>query len=82
MCFAFYSYCRPGFDIIFADPPYDMEGIEKIPRLAFERDLLVAGGWLILEHPANKHFNEHPAFLEERKYGRVHFTIFEKSEIT
>lgn len=80
--FRFLAYCRPGFDIIFADPPYDMEGIEKIPRLVFERDLLAAGGWLILEHPADKHFKEHPAFLEERKYGRVHFTFFEKPEVT
>ncbi len=80
--FRFLSYCRPGFDIIFADPPYDMEGIEKIPQVIYERDLLAAGGWLVLEHPAGKQFETFPNFLQERKYGRVHFSIFEKPDLT
>lgn len=74
--FKFLSYCRPGFDLIFADPPYDMEGIERIPEMVFARSLVKPGGWLVLEHPAGKQFSHFPQFREERKYGRVHFSIF------
>ena len=35
--FDFLPLCREKFDLVFADPPYDMEGIEKIPQLAFYR---------------------------------------------
>ena len=76
--FRFLSYCRPGFDIFFADPPYDMEGIERIPEADFSRDLLKPGGWLILEHPAGADFTLFPQFKEERKYGKVHFSFFVK----
>ncbi len=77
--FRFLSYCRPGFDLIFADPPYDMEGMEKIPQQVFERELLAEGGWLVMEHPARKKFEQYPYFVQERKYGRVHFSVFEKT---
>lgn len=79
--FRFLSYCRPGFDLIFADPPYEMEKFERIPEAVFGRDLLRPGGWLILEHPAGKQFSHFPQFREERTYGRVHFSFFEKPAI-
>ena len=48
--FVFLKYPQVPFDLIFADPPYDMEGIETIPDLIFNQKLLKPGGWLILEH--------------------------------
>lgn len=74
--FKFLTFCKPGFDIIFADPPYDLTGIEKIVKLVFDRNLLATDGWLILEHPATKKFSTFNTFIEERKYGRVHFSFF------
>ncbi len=64
------------FDIIFADPPYDLEGIENIPDLVFEHDLLDKDGWLIIEHSAETDFSEHPRLDQHRKYGKVNFTMF------
>lgn len=64
------------FDIIFADPPYDMNGIDKIPDLIFEKNLLNPEGWLILEHSKKYKFNHHPRFREMRNYGAVHFSFF------
>ncbi len=64
------------FDIIFADPPYDIEGIEIIPDLVFENDLLDKDGWLIVEHSAGIDFSEHPNFDQNRKYGKVNFSMF------
>ncbi len=74
--FRFLGYCKGGFDIIFADPPYDIEGVEKIPETVFEKKLLSPDGWLILEHSAASRFREHPCLIDERKYGKVHFSFF------
>ena len=78
--FRFLNYCRPGFDLIFADPPYDMPGMEKIIDTVFEKSLLTDDGWLVIEHPATKKFNGFNTFIEERKYGRVHFSFFKKPQ--
>ena len=64
------------FDIIFADPPYDLEGIETIPDLVFENDLLDKEGWLIVEHSAGIDFSAHPNLDQQRKYGKVNFSMF------
>ena len=65
------------FDIIFADPPYDLPGIENLPDLIFDNNLIKDGGWLILEHPSQYDFSEHKYFVQLRRYGMVHFSIFE-----
>lgn len=63
------------FDIIFADPPYDLSNIPDIPKLVFEKDLLKEDGWLIVEHSKDTTF-DHPRFVEHRSYGSVNFSIF------
>ena len=70
--------CREKFDIIFADPPYALDGLASIPDKVFERDILHPGAYLILEHPEEYNFETHPYFVKERKYGNVHFSFFEK----
>jgi 16S rRNA (guanine966-N2)-methyltransferase len=64
------------FDIIFADPPYDMKSLEELPDMILEEDLLETDGWLILEHSSHYDFSSHPAFHFHRQYGNVHFTFF------
>jgi 16S rRNA (guanine(966)-N(2))-methyltransferase RsmD len=76
--FAYLRSCHEIYDLIFADPPYDLAGVEQIPQLVFERDLLKLGSWLIVEHGKEKNFSEHPHFREHRSYGNVNFSIFEK----
>jgi 16S rRNA (guanine966-N2)-methyltransferase len=70
------NFCKPGYDIIFADPPYEMDGILVIPDIVFERKLLNNEGWFILEHSGKFKFSNHFCFKEERVYGNVHFSIF------
>lgn len=76
--FDFIPICREKFDIIFADPPYALEGLETIPDRIFERDILYPERYLILEHGAEHSFREHPYFVKEKVYGRVHFSFFER----
>lgn len=64
------------FDIIFADPPYNLERLRELPDIIFEKNLLTEGGIFVLEHPKEYDFAEHPHFWQHRRYGRVNFTFF------
>ena len=66
------------FNIIFADPPFDLRGLENIPNAVLETDLLAEEGVFILEHPKEYSFTTHPNFKEIRNYGKVQFSFFEK----
>lgn len=73
------SYLKGGtasYDIIFADPPYDLHWLETIPSLIFESGLLKNDGLFILEHSREYNFNAHQNFLEHRHYGSVNFSFF------
>ena len=76
--FDFLPICREKFDIIFADPPYALEGLETLPDKVMELDILHPGCYFILEHGDERSFKEHPFFVKERSYGRVHFSFFAK----
>lgn len=64
------------FDIVFADPPYALEGLDTLPDLVFGSDVLTEDGIFILEHPREYSFEEHPRFWQHRNYGKVNFTFF------
>lgn len=64
------------FNIIFADPPYDLPGIDMIPDLVFNPNILLPNGWFILEHSKKHHFSSHQYFSQLKIYGEVHFSIF------
>lgn len=65
-----------AFDIIFADPPYDMPGFAEIPGKVLESKLVKPGTVFIIEHNKNHDFSALPGFREHRTYGSVNFTIF------
>jgi len=74
--FDFLTICHEKFDIIFADPPYALEGLDTIPDKIFSRDILHPDCYFILEHGDEYSFTDHPRFVKEKTYGRVHFTFF------
>lgn len=65
------------YNIIFADPPYGMEELDKIPKLVFENKMLKEFGVLIVEHDKKTDLSEHPNFIRTRNYGKVNFSFFE-----
>ncbi|MBP5636559.1 MAG: RsmD family RNA methyltransferase [Bacteroidales bacterium] len=75
--FDFLPICREKFDIVFADPPYALDGLDGLPDLMFSLDILHPGCYFILEHGGEHSFTSHPRFVKERVYGRVHFSFFE-----
>lgn len=65
------------FDIVFADPPYDLDGFGEIPGAILSSQLLKQGSLFIMEHSRAYDFSSLPHFLQHRAYGSVNFSIFE-----
>jgi 16S rRNA (guanine966-N2)-methyltransferase len=63
-------------DIVFADPPYELENIPEIHQLVMQNKLVKEGGWLIIEHGPRTDLSQLPHFFEHRKYGNVNFSFF------
>ena len=70
-------------DIIFADPPYDMdvEKFLKIVDIVFERKLLNTDGVLIVEHSKHMDLSENKFLSYSKKYGGSVFSFFEAVEL-
>ena len=75
--FDFLPLCHEKFDIVFADPPYALEGLDRLPDAVFSANILHPERYFILEHGGEYSFHGHPRFVKERCYGRVHFSFFE-----
>jgi 16S rRNA G966 N2-methylase RsmD len=78
--FVFAARIGEQFDLIFADPPYDHPKFGEVADLIFKNNLLKTDGIFILEHSGQFDYSKHPNFRELRRYGSVHFSIFEASE--
>ncbi len=65
------------FDLVFADPPFDLPQLTKLPEAVLSGSLLVPGGWFILEHGERTDVSEASHYIETRKYGHVHFSLFQ-----
>ncbi|MFC5281998.1 RsmD family RNA methyltransferase [Pedobacter alpinus] len=74
--FKFLKQETDKFDLIFADPPYDLNRIPEIATLVFEKELLTENGILIIEHQSMQDLSIHPNFTEKRKYGYSAFSFF------
>lgn len=76
--FAFLERSARTFDIIFADPPYDMETehFNRLLNLVFDRVLLKEEGILVIEHSKQTDLSDHPHFERSRKYGSNIFSFF------
>lgn len=75
--FKFLSTCRQSFDVIFADPPYDLPRFGEIPKLVLDSPLVHDGTLFIMEHPREHDFSALPHFSQQRVYGKVNFSLFE-----
>jgi 16S rRNA (guanine(966)-N(2))-methyltransferase RsmD len=69
-----------SFDMVFADPPYDVVGFMKLPSLVLDNGWVKKGGLFVLEHPDKMDFSNHPFFSQHRRYGSVNFTFFKVPE--
>jgi len=77
----FLSRTHLKWNLIFADPPYDMTGFAEIPDLIFQNNCLNEEGWFIIEHDKSQDFSSHKSFYEKRNYGKVNFSFFKHQDI-
>ena len=73
---AYLKTCSIRYDIVFADPPYDLSWLKELPDLITNADILKEDGFFILEHPKGISFAGHELFFEHRNYGGVNFSFF------
>lgn len=76
--FKFIEQHKKSYDLIFADPPFDVDFYDRLIDKVMDSDLLSEKGIFILEHEKRKQFDEHPSFDIARKYGNVVFSFFVK----
>jgi 16S rRNA (guanine(966)-N(2))-methyltransferase RsmD len=74
--FKFLHQTDEQFDLILADPPYEMKFIHEIPELVFQNNVLSEKGLLIVEHGAETDLSKQKNYLYTKKYSRVHFSFF------
>jgi 16S rRNA (guanine966-N2)-methyltransferase len=79
--FKFLDQHKKSYQIIFADPPYNLPTIPLIPQLVMKNNLLTDNGVLIVEHPSLLRLEGQPGYKETRKYGNSSFSFFEKTNI-
>jgi len=74
--FRFIESCNHSYDIVFADPPYEMETTDNIPEAVFKKKLLKENGWLIVEHQSKRKLKSSIEPDEVRVYSNCAFSIF------
>ena len=77
--FKYLQYETEQSGLVFADPPYDLDRIPDIPKIIFEKKLLLPGGLLIVEHQSLQNLSNHPAFTEQRNYGYAAFSFYRQA---
>jgi len=73
---AYLKTCSIKYDLVFADPPYDLKWLKELPDLVTQADVMTDDGVFILEHPKGLGFKDHKLFFEHRNYGGVNFSFF------
>lgn len=73
---AYLKTCSIKYDIVFADPPYELSWLKELPDLITQAGVINEDGFFVLEHPKGLSFTAHKLFLEHRNYGGVNFSFF------
>lgn len=74
--FVYLKRSKMSFDVVFADPPYDMKDFDLVPDLVLPY-FVKPGGWFVLEHSKRRSYTKNPYFVEQRHYGKVNFSFFQ-----
>jgi 16S rRNA G966 N2-methylase RsmD len=75
-CLHFLERTVESFDIIIADPPFDLPIHNTISETVFHRNLLKPDGILIIEHGKRTVMDNATNFNKTRNFGNVNFSFF------
>jgi 16S rRNA (guanine966-N2)-methyltransferase len=78
----FLRHADGRYDLIFVDPPYQLEGAPDLPQRIFERGLLSPSGFLIMEHSVRTRIepSESLQLILEREFGGTKVSFFAPSQ--
>ena len=74
--FKFVESTTHKFDIVFADPPYDLPNFGEVPGLILNSHMLHPDTIVVVEHSKVYDFSSLPHFTRHLTYGSVNFLIF------
>lgn len=78
--FRFLDNVATPFDIVFADPPYNLPEFECVPGAILGSKAVAPGTLVIIEHSSRHDFSTLPGFMRHLEYGSVNFTILRVTE--
>ena len=55
---AYLKACNIEYDLVFADPPYDMKWFAEVPELVLDSGIIKKDGLFVLEHPRDMNFSD------------------------
>lgn len=61
--YAYLEQAGREFDVVFADPPYELPEIERLPDVIGRSGVLRKGGWLVMEHRSSSSVEPDPAMF-------------------
>lgn len=76
--FKFLKTPGTAFDIVFADPPFDLTTRPELTDAVLNNNWVKPGGWFILEHPSAEDRLYENSSGETRRYGNCSFTFFQQ----
>ena len=81
--FKYLESSKATYDIIFADPPYDLDlnVFIKLIELVFDKNMLNHNGLLILEHSKHMDLSTAKNYVNSKKYGASMFSFFKDPAI-
>jgi len=76
--FKFVKNTPLNYDIIFADPPYDLANVIDLPTIIFSNENLKPDALIIIEHSQDVNFSKSDFFFNQRNYGKVNFSFLKR----
>lgn len=76
--FSFIKQTKMSFDVIFADPPYNLNEVKYYELISsiFNRKIINDRGLFIIEHASKITLDKHTFFSKSRKYGDSSFSFY------
>ena len=78
--FKFIKQHETQYDIIFADPPFELKETDLLADLIINKGLLKKNGWLIIEHLSKRKLIGEKTASEIREYGNCAFSIYKQED--
>lgn len=76
--FRFLKNPEESFDLIFADPPYDLPKLEHLPEWILTSPAMQENTLVVIEHGKRTDLSQQIGFLQMKSYSNVRFSFFRK----